>query len=132
MDHRDMARTRRWWKNLDTRRMVAIAELPDEWDTVEVEVPFRFVVCPTCDGTGHHVNPSVDAHGISPEEFAEDPDFAEDYMSGVYDVPCYECDGQRVVPEPDESTEAGKRCLEHMRFLGQCAAEEAYCARMGC
>ena len=58
-----------------------------------------FAVCPTCEGKGSHVNPSIDAHGLSSEDFAEDPDFAEDYFSGAYDVPCAECGGQRVVPQ---------------------------------
>jgi len=45
-----------------------------------------------------HVNPSIDANGISAETFAEDPDFAEAYHRGDYNVPCYECDRRRVVP----------------------------------
>lgn len=54
-------------------------------------------VCPRCAGVGRHVNPAIDSHGISPEEFEEDPDFAEGYFSGRYDVPCEECAGERVV-----------------------------------
>lgn len=65
----------------------------------EHAVPFKWAVCETCQGKGKHVNPSIDCDGISGEDFAEDPDFAESYMSGVYDVTCSECDGKRVVPE---------------------------------
>lgn len=59
----------------------------------------RFAVCPTCEGRGTHVNPSIDAHGITAEEMDElGDDFREDYMGGVYDVACAECNGLRVVP----------------------------------
>ena len=57
----------------------------------------QFAVCPTCDGNGTHVNPSIDSEGISAEQFYEDPDFEEAYFSGAYDVACAECGGQRVV-----------------------------------
>lgn len=76
----------------------------------------RFEVCPTCDGRGSHVNPSIDASGISSEDFRDDPDFYDDYFGyngdedddgepirqarGMYDVDCYECEGRRVVPVP--------------------------------
>lgn len=67
-----------------------------------VDLPAKYEVCATCEGRGSHVNPHVDDCGISAEEFAEDPDFAEAYRTGLYDVPCYECDGKRVVPRVDE------------------------------
>ena len=57
----------------------------------------QFAVCPTCDGNGTHVNPSIDAHGLSREDFDGDPDFEESYFAGDYDVSCAECGGQRVV-----------------------------------
>jgi len=59
----------------------------------------RFEVCNLCHGKGSHVNPSIDAHGLSAEDFAEDPDFADDYREGMYDQPCNRCHGKRVVPE---------------------------------
>lgn len=59
----------------------------------------RFIVCPTCEGRGTHVNRNVDGHGITSDEMDElGPDFFEDYMSGVYDVVCTECRGRNVVP----------------------------------
>jgi hypothetical protein len=67
----------------------------------EIWLPSKFVVCPRCEGEGKHVNPNVDGNGISAEEFAEDPDFAESYFSGVYDVRCEECHGERVVSAVD-------------------------------
>lgn len=52
-----------------------------------------WIICPTCEGEGKTVNPNIDAHGLTGEDFAEDPDFAEDYFSGVYDIQCRCCDG---------------------------------------
>lgn len=60
------------------------------------EMPSKFEICHVCRGEGKHVNPSIDCGGLTQEDFAEDPDFAEDYMSGVYDVPCNNCRGLRV------------------------------------
>lgn len=64
--------------------------------------PAKFEVCPRCKGRGKHVNPAIDGNGISAEEFEEDPEFADAYMAGVYDVTCHECGGDRVVAVIDE------------------------------
>lgn len=98
------------------------------------EIPTKFEVCPTCDGKGKHVNPNIDDNGLGAEDFAEDPDFAEDYFSGVHDVTCYDCGGKRVVPVPDEDR-ADKDLLKHYHaglesdatYAAECAAER----RMG-
>lgn len=58
---------------------------------------FTWAICPLCSGHGKHVNPSIDASGISAEDFAEDPDFAEEYFSGGYDVTCAQCQGRGSV-----------------------------------
>lgn len=70
-------------------------------DSEEIEIPTKFEVCYTCRGKGSHVNPSVDGHGLTREDFDEDPGFMEDYFAGVYDVTCHTCNGLRVVEEPD-------------------------------
>lgn len=67
-----------------------------------VELPAHYEVCGRCRGTGKHVNPSIDGHGLSQCDFDEDPDFREDYFSGVYDVTCYTCKGERVVLVEDD------------------------------
>jgi len=106
-----------WYERFDEKRMVAtILTYDDDEEEVSVEVPVRFVVCPTCDGKGSHVNPSIDAGGLSAEDFYDDPDFAEDYTSGVYDVSCYECGGKRVAPEiaEDRLSEEQKAAVESM------------------
>lgn len=74
----------------------------EEGDELEVVFPAKFEVCHRCRGNGKHVNPAIDGNGLSQEDFDQDPDFREDYFSGVYDVPCYECKGQRVIAEIDE------------------------------
>lgn len=61
--------------------------------------------CPCCNGTGSHVNPSIDAHGLTAEDFREDPDFSRDYHQGAYDVRCVQCRGNKVVPDTDEYNE---------------------------
>lgn len=54
-------------------------------------------VCPSCDGHGKYVNPAVDSRGLTSEDFAQDPDLYDNYISGVYDVRCEECNGNNVV-----------------------------------
>ncbi len=92
--------------------------------------PAVFEMCDLCDGKGTHVNPSIDSHGLSAEDFAADPDFAESYMKGDYDVPCSWCKGKRVVMVPKD--EAGKTALqeivtEEAEYRAEVAAER----RMG-
>ena len=109
----------------------------DEGDEVEVTLPVRFEVCPRCDGKGSHVNPAIDEGGISPEEFADDPDFEEAYFYGRYDVACHECEGLRVVETVDEErvTDAQRPAFEayreHAESLAYRASERRAEMRMG-
>lgn len=98
-----------------------------------IAIPFRWAVCDTCSGRGQHVNPSIDCGGISGEDFDADPDFAEAYMGGAYDVTCGECQGRRVVPELDPHTleeRAAVQALEKQEhadaaYERECRAERA-------
>ena len=56
-------------------------------------------VCHRCSGKGSHVNPAIDGHGISAQEWNDEwtEEDRENYHSGVYDIPCHECSGKRVV-----------------------------------
>lgn len=89
----------------------------------EIEIPTRWEICDTCRGGGTHVNPSIDGNGLSREDFDEDPDFREDYLSGIYDVICEECDGSGKVRVPDyecltpEQQRAVDRYEEYSREL---------------
>lgn len=71
-------------------------------DFVTHQLPAKLIVCSRCEGTGKHVNPSIDGNGITQSEMAElGEDFREDYMAGMYDVTCSVCLGIRVVPAID-------------------------------
>jgi hypothetical protein len=142
MDHRDIAALRgAWYKRLDERAMTALVEvLCTEEDvgvdahgyaTEDVVVRIEWEVCPTCDGRGSHVNPSIDAHGLTAEDFDADPDFAQDYLSGKYDVACAECGGERVVPVVAEDDPNKERVWERQAIMAQMAREDAIALRMG-
>ena len=93
----------KWYVSFNERTMTAIViNEDDNGNEVERKVKCHYEVCDTCRGTGSHVNPSIDCGGLTSEDFDDDPDFREDYFSGVYDVTCYECNGKRVVPVTEE------------------------------
>lgn len=95
-----------------------------------VEFPGKFEVCDNCHGKGSHVNRAIDGNGLSQEDFDEDPDFREAYMSGVYDVSCDVCGGARVVLQP--TTEDGQKAVaDVMRGYYEIEAEYAAERRMG-
>ena len=136
MDRRDYYNHFPRRDELDVKRMVLRVELYNEEtdEDEEIELPARFEVCGTCDGKGVHVNPSIDAHGLSREDFDADPDFREDYFSGRYDVACAECGGQRVVPEVDGDRvppEIKARLEQRARDLADLAREREYEVRYG-
>jgi len=90
MDYRELTSRRPF--EIDEARKKIILYPEDE----AIEFPLEWEVCPTCNGNGSHVNASIDSNGVPAEMFADDPDFAEDYFSGGYDVTCNECKGRRV------------------------------------
>jgi hypothetical protein len=102
---------------MDIRETRPLKPIVYDEDGNEHELPTKFEVCPACKGKGSTVNPSIDSHGISAEEFYEDPDFAEEYMSGMYDVGCYHCGGKRVikVPDFDKMTDEEKESWEELQ-----------------
>jgi hypothetical protein len=69
-----------------------------------IELPAQRIVCPVCDGEGMTVDPAIDGNGLTQEDFDQDPDFAESYMSGTYDICCAHCNGNKVVDIVDEET----------------------------
>ena len=129
MDRREQ--NHQWYDRFDETRMMFEVE-NGEGETVEI--PAVYEVCGTCDGKGSHINPSIDSHGLSREDFDEDPDFAEDYFAGRYDVPCAECHGARVSPVVSDRATAEEQALaeELITGLHQYAAQCAYERRMGC
>jgi len=110
-------------------------------DDHEIILPVKMEVCPDCDGHGTHVNPAIDGHGISNEEFAEDPDFRESYYRGDYDVRCEVCKGLRVMPVVDRAgadpedlklyDECHEVAIENKRFERESRMERDAERRMG-
>ena len=102
-------------------------------DAATLTVPAKREVCPRCNGEGVHDHPAF-SNGVSPEMWDDDPDFREDYLSGVHDVTCSECKGKRVVDEPDwdRMTERQQELANtHYQALDDCAAEAAAERRVG-
>ena len=102
-DRRDYASSKRWWVRLErlTAYMKDYTQGEDEdGEPILIAVPVRMEVCGSCDGRGAYVNPNIDRHGLSREDFDEDPDFYKDYRAGAYDIQCAHCEGLRVTPVP--------------------------------
>jgi hypothetical protein len=95
-DHRVRGGRDRWWIDINERKMM-VRHKYDTEDDLQVWYKFKYETCDTCDGKGNHVNPSVDCNGLTYEDLYDDG-YAEDYFGGVYDVQCYKCHGNRVMP----------------------------------
>lgn len=135
-DHRVRAGERQSiFSSVDEDRRTGTIDLEDDdGDEESVTVRLKYEVCPTCEGSGKHVNPSIDSDGISGEDFDEDPDFREQYFSGAYDVTCYGCKGKRVILEIDrDNVDAAileridAKLEDDAQYEAECAAER----RMG-
>ncbi len=88
-----------WYTKIDQNHMLLTLTIEDDdGEEREVDFPFEFEVCSHCNGTGSTVHPDVDSHGITSEEFSEDPEFMESYYDGNYDVSCESCNGNKVEP----------------------------------
>lgn len=59
----------------------------------------KWIICVACAGEGSCVNPNIDAHGLTADDFRDDPDFADDYFSGRYDQRCRACKGSGKIRE---------------------------------
>jgi len=111
MDIREYAHEGRWWGSIDGLTATSKDSHYDGDDNVVISeddtVPIRFEVCNVCDGRGEYVNPSSDSHGITRDEMDDlGEEFFEDYHSGVYNIPCGLCGGDRVVPVPTDASHA--------------------------
>jgi hypothetical protein len=124
------------FENADEASMTGkILVTDDDGSEVEMEIPLKFEVCDTCQGTGEHVNPSIDCDGLTCEDFDDDPDFAESYCSGAYNVTCYGCGGKRVQMDVDLarcSPEQKKVMEEMIEQQARDMQERAWERKMGC
>lgn len=112
-------------------------ETDDGEEIVEV-ILAKYEVCTRCEGTGKHVNPSIDGNGITASEFAEwDPDEREGYFAGNYDVRCEDCKGLRVELVPDwealtkTNPELAQAYEDHLDFNAKCDREDRIAAERG-
>ena len=97
---------------------------PDGYE--EVVLPTKRAVCSRCNGDGHHGNPAFDGQPLS-YFYDEEPDgqFAEDYFSGLYDVVCEECHGNKVVDVVDWDRLTPDQAEAYAAQLDQEAYDEA-------
>lgn len=123
-----------WYESFDSLKMVFVLYYENDNGNEElIELPAVWTVCPRCKGSGSHVNPNIDGNGLTAEDFAEDPDFKEDYFSGIYDVTCYECNGRTTIPIVDEAkfSEKQKKIYEeamisYSNYLTELRYQERY------
>lgn len=66
-----------------------------------LNVDAHYIVCPTCNGHGHHFRSDLDENHLL-DMMEEDCDYEgiESYHRGSFDQVCEQCDGARVVLEP--------------------------------
>ena len=95
-DHRVRGGRDRWWTEINEDKML-VRHKYDSEDNKQVWYMFKYEICDICNGKGHHINPSVDCDGLTYEDLY-DGGYAEDYFGGVYNVQCYKCHGNRVMP----------------------------------
>jgi len=115
-------------RDVDEQKMVIRWEQDDEGEAVMHEFPALFEVCPTCEGQGTHVNPSIDASGYYPDE---DDDNGYDYEASA----CGTCHGKRVVLEIDRRAsdpDMLARYDAHLDDLDECDADRLAELRAGC
>ena len=114
----------------DSRNRPAAAQVlyfeHDDGSIEEIELPTKWDVCSVCDGEGQHVNPSIDAGGISACEFDTDPDFAEAYFGGTYDVVCNRCHGRTTERVVDWDALTPEQAAAYERQLEEEARDRAY------
>jgi len=123
-------------RDVDEQKMVIRWEQDDEGEAVMHEFPARFEVCPTCEGRGTHVNPSIDASGYYADE-DEDyiPDDEEPAYPNAYVQTCGTCHGKRVVMEIDRRACELSILLAydaHLDDLDECDADRLAELRAGC
>lgn len=98
-------------------------------------IGLRWEVCHICNGDGKHMDPSIDAGGLTEEDFEEDPDLRARYLRGEYDMTCGTCHGRTTVPTPCRnrtSAEAWRAYQAYLRDERDYARMVANERAMGC
>jgi hypothetical protein len=87
-------RKKRWDRHVTINEEEKEAKV--EIDDIVSKVPFKWQLCPVCEGDGSVVDPAVDSSGLATRDMA--PEVREAYHSGSHDTECPECEGRRVAP----------------------------------
>ena len=66
------------------------SDLEEDAQRYGLPVKTEFQICNQCRGSGTTVSPDIDCNGLSAEDLY-DHDFADAYLSGVYDERCSAC-----------------------------------------
>ncbi len=122
----------------NTLSIVILAADADGEFEETLTVPAKWEICPVCEGCGTDRGASVecDGGGFTSSEWAEqDDEFRENYLSGVYDKPCYACRGHagriqvidREAADPAIIAAYDQHRREEAEYRALCAAER----RMG-
>jgi hypothetical protein len=103
---------------------------PDTGDDLEVQLPSRKCVCPTCEGEGYVLNPSMRGHAYAKEEFddAFDDEQRAEYLKrgGIYDVVCETCNGRNVVDEVAEDQLTPAQLVQYEAWCESQRADAEY------
>lgn len=91
-----------------------------------------WIICVACEGHGKVENPAFDNGFTSSEWHEMDEDSQHNYMSGVYDVGCQECNGsgKQQVPNIAELSFGEKRELVLQRREDREASEHRHQSEM--
>lgn len=84
------------YKFIEDRGMPWLVVTLDEEEENEIKVPCTWEVCSCCGGTG--TSTAYLGSWTQDEWNEESYEFQENYLNGVYDRTCQECEGKRVVP----------------------------------
>ena len=81
-----------------------------------IELPAIWEICDRCRGNGKHTNHSIDGNGLS-GEILDDHEFMDDYMAGLYDIPCVPCCtlGRVLVPDYSFLTNVQQQALQEQQ-----------------
>jgi hypothetical protein len=86
-----------------------------------------FIVCPRCEGHGHHGPGHVYTMDELDERFGADADDAmQDYRDGKYDVVCTECHGRRVIKADCDCADCEQDRRDRAEAEAEAAAERAF------
>ena len=102
-------------------------------DIGDATYPAKYEVCPTCKGQG--TSSAYLGAFTSDDMYELGPEFQQDYMEGLYDKECPECNGRTTVLVVDENRLTEQERDEVDRFyreMNNLKAMEAAERRMGC